>query len=236
LGTIYIQTTAETTAPGPYSIYANTLDSAPLATNVSLQDLRAAVSYSVSPDPANIILVNNNPACLANIVTVNTGLGPTPTPTPTLTPTITPTFTPTITPTPTPTILPPTPTPTPVTITVTLTIDAGNTGYTEIWYQDATEGSPSLHVTLSTTSTVTVNVPTGNIFYVKTFQTSRAFSYQLAEIIFRVNGNYDFCSPYLQRTLGAVCELICPAIYAGGYPTVTLGNTYRADTYIGNQR
>jgi len=236
LGTIYVQATAETTSPGPYSIYADTLNSAPLATNVSLQDLRAAVALTVSPDPANIILVNNNPACLANTVTVSTGLGPTPTPTPTLTPTITPTFTPTVTPTPTPTIAPPSPTPTPVSITVTLTIDAGNTGYTEIWYQDANEGSPSLHGTLSTTSTVTFNVPTGNTFYVRTYQTSRAYSYQLAEVIFKVNGNYDYCSPYLQRTLGAVCELICPAVYAGGYPTVTTGNAYRADTYIGNQR
>ena len=239
--TIYVQVTDETTSPGPYSIYADTVNSAPLMTNVSLADLRAAVSMSVVSYPTNVLLVNKNPACatsLTNIVTVYTGLVPTPTPTitPTLTPTITPTFTPTIYPTPTPT--PPTPTPTTaqVSVTVSLTIDAGNTGYTEIWYQGSGEGSPSLKQTLTTTSTVSVNVPTGNKFYVRTYQTTRAFSYQVAEIIFRVNGNNDFCSPYIQKTIGGFAELICPAVYAGGYPTVTTGNTYVANTYVGNQR
>jgi hypothetical protein len=235
---IYVQVTNQTTAPGPYSIYADVVEGTPLMENVSLSNLRASVSMTVSNTVANIILVNKNPACIVDPIVVSTGLVPTPTPTPSPTPTITPIFTPKPTPTPTPTPTgTPTPTPTVVPITVTLTVDSGNTGYTEIYYQDFGEGSPTLKQTINTSTTITIYVPPGNAFYARTVQQSRAFSYQVAEIIFRVNGSYDFCSPYIQTVLGSPVDLFCPVIYTiDGYPRASILNTYRIDTYIGNQR
>lgn len=167
--------------------------------------------------------------------TVTPGL--TATPTPTITPTITSTTTPTPTNSPTLTNTPTVSAKPNVSITVNLTVDAGNTGYTQIYYPLTDGGALGLRQTLTTTGTTTFSIPTGNQFYVATVQQARTFDYQVAEIIFRVNGTPDAGSPYIQTNLGSPIQLINVPLYGGsGYPTATFGNTYVVDTYVGNQR
>ena len=110
MANIYVQLTGGT-SPGPYTVYADTINSNPIEMNVSATRLIASITYNIIPTPTKIILVNSNPACnnaYSMEVTVP-GITPTPTPTstpfttPTLTPTPGPTFTPTPTLTPTPT-------------------------------------------------------------------------------------------------------------------------------------
>lgn len=244
------------TSPGPYTIYADTLNSNPIEMNVTATRLRDSIICTVTPQPTKFIIVNNNPACNNQyIVSVNAPAPPA-TPTPTSTPNPSPTMTPTLTGTPTQTPTPsPTNTPTPtiaptqtptltattspaalVPVRVNLTIDAGNTGYTQIYYPLVNGGPLALRQTLTTTGTTTFNVPSGNRFYVITLQQSRAYTYQLSEIIYSVNGIPDVNSPYL-KGLNILNELVSIPIYGGdGHPTVTFGNTYVVDTYIGNQR
>ena len=56
-------------------------------------------------------------------------------------------------------------------------------------------------------------------------------------IIFNINGVPDINSPYL-KGLNVENKLASIPTYGGpnGYPSVTLGNTYVVDTFIGNQR
>jgi hypothetical protein len=224
--------------------------------NVPAVRLRNSVIYTVTPQPTKFIIVNNNPACNNQYVVSVAAPAPPPTPTPTGTPNPSPTMTPTLTatntqtqtPTPTQTLTSTvfftTPTPTPTTspaalvpVTVNLTIDAGNTGYTEIWYPSINGGSLIKQQTLTTSGTTTFNVPSGNRFYVITLQQSRAYTYQLSEIIYSINGVPDANSPYL-KGLNVPNELASIPTYGGpsGYPTITYGNTYVVDTFIGNQR
>jgi len=221
--------------------------------NVSAVRLRNGVIYTVTPQPSQFIVVNNNPACnnkyAVSVSAPAPPATPTPTPVSTNTPTNTPTLTSTPTPTPTPTLTPtitsvpltPTPTPTvtsaaPVSVTVNLTIDPGNTGYTEIYYSPTYNGPLTLQQTLTTSGTATFNVFNTNRFYVITKQLSRAYNYQLSEIIYNVNGVPDVNSPYL-ATINVANELKSIPTYGGtGYPTITSGNTYVVDTFIGNQR
>jgi len=242
------------TSPGPYTVYADTVDSNPIEMNVPAIRLRNGVIYTVTPQPSQFIVVNNNPACnnkyAVSVSAPAPPATPTPTPVSTNTPTNTPTLTSTPTPTPTPTLTPtitsvpltPTPTPTvtsaaPVSVTVNLTIDPGNTGYTEIYYSPTYNVTPSLQQTLTTSGTFTFNVFDTNTFYVITKQLSRAYNYQLSEIIYSINGVPDINSPYL-KGLNVENKLASIPTYGGpnGYPSVTLGNTYIVDTFIGNQR
>ena len=254
------------TSPGPYTVYADTVDSNPIEMNIPAIRLRNGVIYTVTPQPSQFIVVNNNPACnnkyAVSVAATAPPATPTPTgtsnPAPTLTPTLTSTETPTQTPTntltptqqptPTPTAnvtQTPTPTITPtitstnsplVPVTVNLTVDAGNTGYTQIYYSLTHLGSPTLQQTLTTTETTTFNIPSGNRFYVLTRQQSRAYTYQLSEIIYSINGVPDVNSPYL-KGLNVDNELKSVPTYGGtGYPTITSGNTYIVDTFIGDQR
>jgi len=241
------------TSPGPYTVYADTVDSNPIEMNVPAIRLRNGVIYTVTPQPSQFIIVNNNPACnnkyAVSVSAPAPPATPTPTPVSTNTPTNTPTLTSTPTPTPTPTLTPtitsvpltPTPTPTvtsaaPVSVTVNLTIDPGNTGYTEIYYSPTYNGPLTLQQTLTTSGTATFNVFNTNRFYVITKQLSRAYNYQLSEIIYNVNGVPDVNSPYL-ATINVANELKSIPTYGGtGYPTITSGNTYVVDTFIGNQR
>ena len=241
------------TSPGPYTVYADTVDSNPIEMNVPAVRLRNGVIYTVTPQPSQFIVVNNNPACnnkyAVSVSAPAPPATPTPTPVSTNTPTNTPTLTSTPTPTPTPTLTPtitsvpltPTPTPTvtsaaPVSVTVNLTIDPGNTGYTEIYYSPTYNGPLTLQQTLTTSGTATFNVFNTNRFYVITKQLSRAYNYQLSEIIYNVNGVPDVNSPYL-ATINVANELKSIPTYLGtGYPTITSGNTYVVDTFIGNQR
>ena len=254
------------TSPGPYTVYADTVDSNPIEMNIPAIRLRNGVIYTVTPQPSQFIVVNNNPACnnkyAVSVAAPAPPATPTPTgtsnPAPTLTPTLTSTETPTQTPTntltptqqptPTPTAnvtQTPTPTITPtitstnsplVPVTVNLTVDAGNTGYTQIYYSLTHLGSPTLQQTLTTTGTTTFNIPSGNRFYVLTLQQSRAYNYQLSEIIYSINGVPDANSPYL-TTINVPNELKSVPTYGGtGYPTITSGNSYVVDTFIGNQR
>ena len=242
------------TSPGPYTVYADTVDSNPIEMNVPAIRLRNGVIYTVTPQPSQFIVVNNNPACNNKYAVSVTAPAPPPTPTATPvstnTPTNTPTLTATPTPTPTPTLTPtitsvpltPTPTPTvtsaaPVSVTVNLTIDPGNTGYTEIYYSPTYNVTPSLQQTLTTSGTFTFNVFNTNTFYVITKQLSRAYNYQLSEIIFNINGVPDINSPYL-KGLNVENKLASIPTYGGpnGYPPVTSGNSYVVDTFIGNQR
>ena len=244
------------TSPGPYTVYADTVDSNPIEMNVPAVRLRNSVIYTVTPQPTKFIIVNNNPACNNQYVvsvaapappatpTPSPTNNPSPTPTPTITGTPTSTPTPTPSPTNTPTIAPTltptlTATSTPaalVPVTVNLTIDAGNTGYTQIFYPSSNGGSLILQQTLTTSGTTTFNVPSGNRFYVITLQQSRAYTYQLSEIIYSINGVPDANSPYL-KGLNVANELISVPTYGGdGHPTITYGNTYIVDTFIGNQR
>ena len=244
------------TSPGPYTVYADTVDSNPIEMNVPAIRLRNGVIYTVTPQPSQFIVVNNNPACNNKYAVSVAAPAPTPTPTPSPTQNPSPTPTPTLTGTPTST---PTPTPSPtntptiaptltptltatttpaalVPVTVNLTVDAGNTGYTQIYYSLTHLGSPTLQQTLTTTGTTTFNIPSGNRFYVLTLQQSRAYSYQLSEIIYSVNGVPDVNSPYL-ATINVANELKSVPTYGGtGYPTITSGNTYIVDTFIGDQR
>jgi hypothetical protein len=256
LANIYVQLTGGT-SPGPYTVYADTINSNPVEMNVSANRLRASITYDITPTPTRIILVNSNPACnnAYNMSVIVPGITPTPTSTttpgtsPTLTPTSTQTVTPTRTLTQTPTLtatqtVTPTKTLTPtpssiafVSITINLTIDAGNTGYTQIYYPLTNSGSLALRQTLTTSGTTTINVPTGNPFYVLTLQQTRVYDYQLSEIIYKINSTPDAASPYLQSNLGSPNILSNVPIYGGaGYPTVTFGNSYIVDTFIGNQR
>ena len=254
------------TSPGPYTVYADTVDSNPIEMNVPAIRLRNGVIYTVTPQPSQFIIVNNNPACNNKYAVSVAAPAPTPTPTSTPTPNPSPTQTPTLTPTNTLTQTPtqtttqtltatptstlgaiptPTPTITPtitstnsplVPVTVNLTVDAGNTGYTQIYYSLTHLGSPTLQQTLTTTGTTTFNIPSGNRFYVLTLQQSRAYNYQLSEIIYNVNGVPDANSPYL-TTINVPNELKSVPTYGGtGYPTITSGNSYVVDTFIGNQR
>jgi hypothetical protein len=95
-----------------------------------------------------------------------------------------------------------------------------------------------LRSTLTTNgSSYNLVIPTGTRFYTITVQQSRAFSYQVAEAIFFINGIQDAASPYIQTNLGSACELISVPLYGGdGHPIATFGNTYTVNTYIGNQR
>lgn len=167
--------------------------------------------------------------------TVTPGL--TATPTPTNTPTLTATNTPPATATPTPTNTPTVSAKPNVSVTVNLTVDSGNTGYTQIYYPITDGGALGLRQTLTTTGTTTFSIPTGNYFYVATVQQTRVFDYQVAEIIFRINGTPDAGSPYIQTNLNNAVQLINVPLYGGsGYPSGSFGNTYVIDTYVGNQR
>jgi hypothetical protein len=266
--TISVQLTSGT-APGPYTIYANSLNTAPIEQNISAAALRTGITYILpDPTPTKIIVVNSNPACNNNYVEF-LPIAPSPTPTSTVTPTATltpfltptltssPTVTPGLTTTPTPTLTStqtPTSTPTPtltatptltptisarpnVTVTVNLTVDAGNSGYTQIYYPLTNGGALGLRQTLYTTSATTFTIPTGNYFYVAVTQQSRVFDYQVSEIIFKVNGTPDAGSPYILNSVGTALQLINVPLYGGsGYPSGSFGNTYVIDTYIGNQR
>ena len=271
MATIYVQLTSGT-APGPYTIYANSLSTPPVEQNIPAAALRTGITYILpDPTPTKIIVVNSNPACNNNYVEFIPIPPPTPTPTTTQTPTATATLTPFLTPTltasptvtpgltttPTPTITStqtPTPTTTPtltstptltptisarpnVTVTVNLTVDAGNSGYTQIYYPLTNGGALGLRQTLFTTGTTTFTIPTGNFFYVAVTQQTRVFDYQVSEIIYRVNGTPDAGSPYILNGLGTALQLINVPLYGGsGYPSGSFGNTYVIDTYIGNQR
>ena len=58
----------------------------------------------------------------------------------------------------------------------------------------------------------------------------------IKEIIYNVNGVPDVNSPYL-ATINVANELKSVSTYGGtGYPTITSGNTYVVDTFIGDQR
>ena len=242
------------TSPGPYTIYADTINSNPVEMNVSATRLRNSITYVVTPQPTQFIIINNNPACNNNYIVSVAAPPPPATPTPTgtanpsstptqtvtATNTSTPTQTPTNTNTPTLVISSPTPTPTTspaalVPVTVNLTIDTGNTGYTQIWYPSTNGGSLTPQKTLTATGTTTFNVPSGNKFYVITRQQSRVYTYQLSEIIYSINGVPDASSPYL-KGLNVDNELVSAAYLGDGHPTITYGNTYVVDTYIGNQR
>lgn len=254
---VYVHLISGTT-PGPFNIYEQSVNGNLLESNVPRSRLIDGINYPYQPTTTQIVVVNMNPACKGTSLAVTIPGGLTPTPTPTSTPNTTPTLTPTITPTrtPTPTITPtltstPTPTLTPTitltptpsqapkaTITVNLTIDTGNTGYTQIYYATGSGGPLTLQNTLLTNgSSTTFTIPSGNKMYTITYQQTRAFSYQVAEAIFLINGAADAGSPYIQSTLNAPCELISVSIYGGdGHPTVTAGNSYVVNTYIGNQR
>ena len=95
------------TSPGPYTVYADTVDSNPIEMNVPAIRLRNGVIYTVTPQPSQFIVVNNNPACNNKYAVSVAAPAPPPTPTPTGTsnpaPTLTPTLTSTETPTQTPT-------------------------------------------------------------------------------------------------------------------------------------
>lgn len=257
MANIYVQLTGGT-SPGPYTVYADTVNSNPVEMNVSATRLRSSITYVIEPTPTRIILVNSNPACNnAYSVEVNIpGITPTPTQTstpnttPTITPTttstltpsptITPTFTSTSTPTRTPTLTAtntPSSTPSNVNVTVNLTIDPGNSGYTQIYYPLVSGGLLGLRQTLITSGTTNITVPAGNRFYVITVQQTRAFDYQVSEIIYNINSTPDANSPYIQTNLGAQNELVSVPLYGGdGHPIVTFGNNYVVDTYIGNPR
>ena len=200
---------------------------------------RPSLPAAPAPPPTPTPTGTSNPAPTLTPTLTSTET-PTQTPTNTLTPTQQPTPTPTanVTQTPTPTLTPTiTSTNSPlVPVTVNLTVDAGNTGYTQIFYSLTHLGSPTLQQTLTTTGTTTFNIPSGNRFYVLTLQQSRAYSYQLSEIIYSVNGVPDVNSPYLS-TINVANELKSVPTYGGtGYPTITSGNTYIVDTFIGDQR
>jgi len=254
--TISVQLTSGT-SPGPYTIYADSLNNAPVAENVPAAALRTSVIYDITPTPTSIILVNKNPACndltvVYNIPavtptptpTTTPGLTPTLTATPTLTPTQTvtpsntPTLTPTLTPTNTPTNTPTlTASPTLVTVAVNLTIDSGNTGYAQIYSSGSGGSGYVLRSTLFSTGTYNLTLTSGNRFYVVVVQQTRAFDYQVSEIIYSINGIPDDASPYIQTNLGTGCELISVPLYGGdGHPEVSYGPTYVVDAYIGNQR
>jgi hypothetical protein len=256
LANITVQLTSGT-SPGPYTVYADTINSNPVEMNVSATRLKAAITYAIEPTPTRIIVVNSNPACnnAYSVEVIVPGVTPTPTPsptpntTPTVTPTLTPTLTPTNTLTATPTLtatrtvtptrtLTATPSSAPfVPITINLTIDAGNSGYTQIYYPLTSGGALALRQTLTSTGTTTINVPTNNTFYVITLQQTRVYDYQLSQINYRINGTPDAGSPYLQSNLGFQNILSNVPLYGGaGYPTVTFGNSYIVDTFIGNQR
>lgn len=105
------------TAPGPYTVYYDTIGSGNIATltnsgnpatSVSFSSLSAGINVTI-PDESTSIILYNEQCSIDETFNVPTF---TPTPTPTSTPTPTPTSTPTSTPTPTPTSTP-TPTPTP---------------------------------------------------------------------------------------------------------------------------
>ena len=100
-----------------------------------------------------------------------------------------------------------------ITITVNLTVDAGNTGYTQIYYPLVNSGSLSLRQTLTATGTTTFTIPTGNQFYVATVQQSRTFDYQVAEVIFKINGTPDAGSPYIQTNLGQPAQILNVPLY-----------------------
>jgi hypothetical protein len=106
------------TAPGPYTVYYDTVgsgniatltDSGNPATSVSFSSLSTGINVTIPDESTTIILYNEQ--CLIDEIFVVPTFTPTPTPTSTPTPTPTPTETPTPTPTSTPT---PTPTPTPI--------------------------------------------------------------------------------------------------------------------------
>ena len=48
------------TSPGPYTVYADTVDSNPIEMNVPAIRLRNGVIYTVTPQPSQFIIVNNN--------------------------------------------------------------------------------------------------------------------------------------------------------------------------------
>ena len=209
--------------------------------SVTLTNLTSSQTYSITvngpggSETATATLTPFLTPTLTASPTVTPGLTTTPTPTITSTQTPTPTTTPTLTSTPT---LTPTVSARPnVTITVNLTVDAGNSGYTQIYYPLTDGGALGLRQTLYTTSATTFTIPTGNYFYVAVTQQTRVFDYQVSEIIYRVNGTPDAGSPYIQSALNSPIILQNVPLYGGsGYPTATYGNTYVVDTYIGNQR
>jgi hypothetical protein len=260
LAAVYVQITSGTT-PGPFNVYEQFVNASNLLeSNVSAERLRAPnFQYTIQPTTTQLILVNMNPACRGNLVTIDVP-NPATTPTPTITSTATPNLSPTLTqtqtatrtasPTPTstatrtPTPTPPatnTPTPTTsqaarATVTVNLTIDSGNTGYTQI-YTSGSAGYALQSTLLTNGSTYTFTVAPGDRFYTSTVQQTRAQSGQVAEAIFLINGSPDANINYIQTTLGAAAELISVPLYGGdGHPTPTYPNTYVVNTYIGTQR
>ena len=257
MANIYVQLTTGT-SPGPYTVYADTVNSNPIEMNVSAARLKSSITYNINPTPTRIILVNSNPACnnAYSVEVAVPGITPTPTPTSTpnvtqtpsptttATPTLTPSFTPTLTTTPTITTTPtltltstPSSTPSQVTVTINLTIDSGNSGYTQIYYPLTNGGPLGLRQTLTTSGTTNITVPTGNRFYVITVQQTRVFDYQVSEIVYSINSTPDAGSPYIQTNLGSQNELVNVPLYGGdGHPIVTFGNSYVVDTYIGNPR
>lgn len=242
---VTIQLSAQSTSPGPYTVYDYT-NGTLLQSNASLFDLQAGVIKNVPDNTTQISIVNQNPACFGRTIIRNIPPFSSPSPTPSLTPlasiTPTPTVTPSATPaasatpslTPTPTTTPtitPSPTPTPsvpqVSITVRLTIDAGNTGNATLYNGSGVQIGSSL----TSTSQYTFSTVSGGQFYVSVFQTSRAFSYQMSTIYNYINSSPDACSPYYQTVLNTENKTFC-----SGYTTATLGNSYLIDCYIGNQR
>jgi len=247
------------TGPGPYNIYYKD------ATNnnalkffegpLTLQDLYNTRIITV-PDTTKTVTVKNiNPACSGFSKDIDIVINPV---TPTITPTNTVTATPNQSPTPSPTYTPtrtpavtntpavtgtpvvtPTNTPTPstplVAISLSLTIDAGNSGYTRLYKYNG--GTSTLITTLNTTTSTTIYIPAGNQYYVQTTQQSRQYSTEVAQINNYINGVADSCSPYIQTTLNGILELNCPAQYTPNvYPTLTYGNTYIVNTFIGGRR
>jgi hypothetical protein len=164
MATISVQLTSGT-APGPYTIYANSLSTSPIEQNISAAALRTGITYILpDPTPTKIIVVNSNPACNNNYVEF-LPIAPSPTPTSTVTPTATltpfltptltasPTVTPGLTTTPTPTLTStqtPTSTPTP-TLTATPTL------------------TPTISARPNVTVTVNLTVDTGNSGYTQIY-------------------------------------------------------------------
>jgi hypothetical protein len=244
---VYIQLdSTKAFGPGPYNIYyrdsSNNLvfREGPLST----EDLIAGQNYSV-PDDTQIISVKSiNPACNGFIKDVVIQAFPSPTPTatpsPTVTPLLSPTVTPTLTPsitvtpsitptfTPTPTLTPtitPTPSKPQVSVTVNLTIDSGNTGYTQIYNNN----TGNLLFSMNTNgSTYTFSLTSGISYRVETIIQTRIFLSNVAQINNYINGIADAGSPYISNILNTPA-IIIPT-------TVSAGNSYVVNTFVGAQR
>jgi hypothetical protein len=147
-------------APGPYTVYYDTIGSGNIATltnsgnpatSVSFSLLSAGINVTIPNESTSIILYNEQ-CSIDETFNVPTF---TPTPTPTSTPTPTPTSTPTSTPTPTPTSTP-TPTPTP-NCGFGFDIVANFSPTDIILSNDTVNENNSINTTIGTLSTITLD-------------------------------------------------------------------------------